>query len=66
VAQNLAQGADLHLQVVLFDYDARPCRLEQFAFGYHPLTVLHEHAQHIEGPRAYGHGPASKLQLAPG
>ena len=51
-AEQLAQRADLHLQVVLLDHQPRPDRLEQLVLGDEPLAPLDQREQQVERARA--------------
>ena len=47
-AQKLAQAADVHRQVVLFDHHGRPDDVEQLALGDHAVAPLHQSQQQVE------------------
>jgi hypothetical protein len=55
-AEQLAQRADLGGDVVLFDYEAGPNKVEQFLFGNETFTALRENQQKVEGTRTEGNG----------
>jgi len=51
-AQQLAQGADLRGQVVLFHHQARPDTVEQLVLGEQRAGLFDEHPQQVEGSGA--------------
>ena len=61
--EQLAQRADLHLQVVLLDHHARPHQVEQLGLGDEPVAPLDQRQQHIEGARTNARGAAFDQQL---
>ena len=62
-SQQLAQGADLHLHVVLLDHQPRPHQVEQFGLGDEPVAPLDQRQQHIEGARTNARGATLDQQL---
>ncbi|MEO8525637.1 MAG: hypothetical protein ABI460_13010 [Caldimonas sp.] len=50
--KQLAQAADLHRQVALFDHHARPHDVQQLALEYDPVPPLDQREQQVERPRA--------------
>ena len=50
--EQLAQRADLHHQVVLFDHQRRPEGVEQIVLGDELTLPINQGQQHIEGTRA--------------
>ena len=54
MAQDLAQGRDLHLQVVLLDHEAGPHRGEELVLGEEAIEVVDQRDEDIEGPCAQG------------
>jgi hypothetical protein len=64
--EQLAQAADLHLQVVLLHHQARPHHVEQFVLGHHAVAPFVQRQQQVEGTRAEGGRLAAHEQLALG
>ena len=64
VAERLAQGRDLDLDVRLLDVQPGPDELEEFRLRDDPITALDQHLQNVEGARSQGHWPAVEMQLA--
>ena len=50
-SEQLAQRADLHLQVVLLHHHARPDDVEQLVLGHQPIAPLVQRLQHVERAR---------------
>jgi len=48
LAEQLAQGADIHLEVAFLDHEARPHDVEQFVLGDRAVAPLDERHQHVE------------------
>ena len=57
-AKQLAQGRDVHFEVVLGDDDVRPYLIEQLVLAHHAIPALDERQQQIEGPAAELDRPA--------
>jgi len=62
-SEQLAQRADLHLQVVLLDHHAGPHDFEQLVLGHQPIAPLVQRLQHVERARAELGRPAIDPQL---
>ena len=62
-AEQLAQAAHLHLQVVLLDHESRPDRVEQLRLFHHPVASLHQRDQQVERARAERHRRAVDQHL---
>jgi len=65
-AECLAQGADLHLEVVLLHHQPRPGDLEQLVLGDQPVAAFYQRHQHIERPRPERYRSAVGQQLPRG
>ena len=63
-AEQLAQRADLDLEVVLLDHHARPDDVEQLVLGHEALAPLDQRAEHVERPLAERHRAAVGHQQA--
>jgi hypothetical protein len=58
LAEDLAQGRDLHLQVVLLDDELRPNTGQQLILADEFTRALDQRHQQLERSRAHGHGLA--------
>ena len=52
LTEDLAQGADLHLQVVLFHNQPGPDQVKQFVLRDRPVAPFDQRQQHVKGARA--------------
>ena len=65
-SEELAQGADLHLHVALFDHQVLPHQVEQLILGDDAIAPLYQGHQQIEGAIADLHRNALTQQPALG
>ena len=62
VAEGPAQGADLNLQVRLFDECLRPGASDQFVLADHLTGALDQKGENVEGAAAEPHRPVALEQ----
>jgi len=63
-SEQLAQAADLHVQVVFFDHQSRPDRIEQLRLVDDAIPSLDERNQQIKRARAHGGRVSTDQELA--
>ena len=63
-AEQPAQRADLHLQVVFLDHEAGPDQVQQLGLGHDPVAAFGQRQEHVECASAHRHRVAVLQQSA--